>query len=79
MAASLDQTAVASLGAALDALREKVKVDSDFADAKLRFIRDGRRASWSWSRIGKALGVSANAVRRYWNDHRQRADRLPDA
>lgn len=76
MAASLDEEALVSLGLARLSRDAAAKAQGQAARDHLRFLRDARRAGWSWPRIGKAIGLSEVAVRRYWQRNRHRADRM---
>ncbi len=76
MTALQDETAKISLRAAEDARYACNEAKRIYADCYLRYIRDALAASWSWRRIGEGLGVSEQAVRRYWTANRQRAGRL---
>ena len=77
MSAAQDANAKISLGRALEARSQRELALADFADQYLRYIRDALQAGWSWRRIGEGLNISEQAVKRYWQTHRQRAGRLP--
>lgn len=76
MTAVQDADAKLSLQAALDARGMANFYKQEYADAYLRYVRDGLEAGWSWRRIGEGLGLTEQAVKRYWSAHRQRVGRL---
>lgn len=63
---------------ALDAREALEECQERHQRAYLRYLRDARRAGWSWERIAQTLELSDVAVRRYWERNRQRADRSGD-
>jgi len=75
MAASSEEEAKASLRLAIESRAVLDRAQAEHDRHYLRFLRDARRAEWSWYRIGKALGLSEVAVRRHWQRNRHRADR----
>jgi hypothetical protein len=76
MTAVQDADAKLSLDQALDARGLANYHKQEYADCYLRYVRDALQAGWSWRRIGEGLGISEQAVKRYWEAHRQRAGRL---
>lgn len=79
MAASRDQAAVVALADALRKRERKEVAEAEFADAYLRYLRDGRDAGWSWTRIGEGLGMTGRGCELYWKRNKMRAGRLGDA
>lgn len=76
MAATLEDEALASL-AALKAKRESLDTARrEHGRAYVRYLRDARRAGWSWMRIGRSIDLSDVAVRRHWDRNRHSADRM---
>lgn len=76
MAASVDEEVRVSLRAVNNTAMTLESAKQLHHEARLRFFRDARNAGWSWPRIGRALELSATAVRRYWRDHRMEVGRL---
>lgn len=79
MAASLDQAAIVALADACNKRERKEATDREYADAYLRFLREGRAAGWSWARIAYGLGLTAKACEGYWKRNHMRAGRLGNA